>query len=147
MTAIYGSLPRVLAGFLIAPAAASVALACYEPLFGGLPYIERVMRSSVVYCLFGAYPLTLIFAMPIFFALRPRIQPTALLCIVSGALIASFPWVFFALVGSIPGVPENLSRSWLDLLEMALVGAGTGACFWFIIAGPVSRRSLHAKPN
>jgi len=69
---------RILLAFAVVPLIASAGMASMQPGFAGLPPLERIARTTIVYAFFGAYPAVLILGIPAYFLLRPRLQPSLL---------------------------------------------------------------------
>lgn len=141
---------RIGAAFLLAPLVGSFALALIQPAYDGLPYWDRVARTTYLYALLGAYPQTLVFGVPAFFILRPRVKPSALSCGVTGALVAIVPWLLLNLMmGGLntPTAGEELpiqekQPTWFGLVGLltslgwlAAAGAFAGVAFWAIAVG------------
>ena len=136
---------RVFWAFILAPAVGAFALACYEPLYSGLPHlVDRIFQTFYVYLVVGAYPPTLIFGLPAYLILRRRIRPTALNCAIAGAIVAALPWILIGLLslpdyatedGHITNENGHLTLWGLyDLAKLAgpiaLIGSFTGVVFW-----------------
>lgn len=130
-----------------------MVMACLEPLYAGLPSLEdRIVRTAMIYCLFGAYPMTLVFGVPAFFVLRKRLRPSVLNCGLAGVGVAGIPTLILAIMPN--GTTEAIDDGhvtvlhghrtmwgWLfagqGVLEMAAYGLLAGLIFWAIIAvGP-----------
>jgi hypothetical protein len=149
----------IIAAFFAAPTVAALVMACLEPLYAGLPSLaDRIVRSALIYCLFGAYPMTLIFGVPAFFLLRRRLRPSALNCGLAGASVAGIPSLILAIMPN--GTAESIDDGhvtvlhghrtmwgWLfagqGVLEMAAFGLLAGLVFWAIVAVG-SKRSMLA---
>jgi hypothetical protein len=149
---------RIAAAFIVAPLIAAATMACYEPLYDGLPSeAERIFKTWMVFCLFGAFPATILAGVPTFLFLRSRVRPTALNCTLAGGFVAAAP----SLVLSILSVPDAAIEDghvtvrhghltlWGWLLraefigEIAAFGLLGGLVFWFIAAaGSKSKVSL-----
>lgn len=90
---------RVLLAFSVAPGLASLALAWAQPLYAGLPDLwSRVARSTFLYAFFGAYPLTILFGLPLYFTIRGRLKPTLLNCSWAGTVTAAAPCLLLGLL-------------------------------------------------
>lgn len=140
---------RLVAAFVAAPTVAASALAVVQPGYFGLPYIEAVYRTAVSYALFGAYPLTIIFAVPAYFILRKRVRAKIVNCALTGAIIAALPWFFIGAFGRTGNAWTNdrptlidgqlTAYGWAELaLIMLLIGAAgaiAGAVFWLVAVG------------
>ncbi len=140
---------RVIAGFIVAPAAVAIVLAAVAPLYAGLDsYGERVWRTAPAYGLFGGYTPALVFGVPAYMLLAQRVTPTPLRCALVGAVVAALPWSFLS-IGSMPDQASIDDRAtvvdgvqtiygWLEAGKfvggIALVGALTGLLFWLIAA-------------
>lgn len=142
---------RVLLAFLIAPGIAALALATFQPAYGGLGhYFYRVWRTTIAYGLIGAYPSALIFGVPAFLILRNRIAGTWKNCAVVGACVAAVPWLIIILVSpnadqaSVGGRATVIDGrltvfGWLNYLQsvgfIAISGAFAGLLFWLVATG------------
>lgn len=62
----YPPIWRALLAFAIVPGFAAFLMATVEPAYAGLdsPF-ERIWRTGVIFSLFGAYPLAVIFGLPL----------------------------------------------------------------------------------
>jgi hypothetical protein len=142
------SIRRVAAGFLIAPLTAALAFACFAPAYGGLPLFERIFRTTVLVASI-AYLQTAILALPAYFVLRDRAQPSILNLTLAGATVAAAPWALILMLlpqsGSswagrtatmINGI--RTPAGWLELggliASIAALGALAGVVFWFLAA-------------
>ena len=135
--------------FFIAPSFTAFAIACFWTGYDGLPdWWERIYRSTFLYLLFGL-PQALLFGVPVYFLLRNRVRPTLLNCSLTGAAIASLPWLALNLLVSGPDyafsgghiTDQNGHKTlagWLDLATgigwLALAGLFSGLVFWFVAA-------------
>jgi len=145
---------RLIAAFLITPALAALGFAIIEPGYDGLPRMEAVGRSALLYAFFGAYPSALIFGVPAYLALRKNVRATVLNCALAGAIIAAIPWLLFGLA---PGADQAWTDNhptiinghytlygWIEfaqfLLTIAAGGAAGGAIFWLIAAAKLPKR-------
>lgn len=151
---------RVAAAFVVAPTLAAFLLACYQPLFAGVPdRMDRVLRTTVTFCQFYAYPATLLLGVPIFFFLRSflrtTVRPTPLNCALAGVVVAVTPWLLLLLLSGAPDHAVAGSRvtaidgqwtvwGWIGNARFtALIGtAGAvgGAVFWIVAAARLTRR-------
>lgn len=136
--------------FLVAPGAAALLMAIFEPAYAGLPDpMERVLRTARILGLLGAYPTTIFIGIPGYLMLRRHLAPTALNCSLGGAAIAALPWTLLILLPS--GVSDasiggratvidghNTLYGWVTdvefVLEIAAFGAAGGLVFWLIAA-------------
>lgn len=140
---------RIAAAFLLVPAFAALLFAIAMPAYDGLPTMaERIWRSALIYGLVGAYPPTIVFGLPAYFALRRRFDPSVFNCALVGAVVATLPWMFLVLVSppdqaSIGGRATVINGTytafgWLmnaqTLGPIAVAGALSGALFWAIAA-------------
>jgi hypothetical protein len=146
---------RIVAGFLVAPLVAALAMAFVEPLFNGLPFSERVYRTTIVYCVFGAYPSTVILGLPAFFLLRRRVRASPINCALAGACVAALPWLVLWLVStpdySFDGGHVAVANGhttgwgWIELVEMLLempaFGGLAGAAFWLVASAGVEKQA------
>lgn len=138
---------RIVAAFVIAPLMAAIALALFEPGYGGLTFFDRTYRSTIMYASIGAYPPTVLLGVPAYRVLKSRMRTTAFNCAGTGAAIASLPWL--VLVTSLPGPDQamldghvtyqNGVKTWWGWISdlylvgtIATAGAFAGICFWFI---------------
>ncbi|TFU00054.1 hypothetical protein EUV02_15515 [Polymorphobacter arshaanensis] len=140
---------RVIVGFIVVPALAAFVLAYFMPAYDGLTNAtERVLRTAIMYALFGAYPPTILIGIPAYFALRNRFDLNLLNCSMVGAALAALPWILISLVSSpdqasTDGRPTVVAGSmtafgWLSLAQfvgqIAVFGALGGGFFWAIVA-------------
>jgi hypothetical protein len=118
---------RVAIAFVTAPTAAALALAWVVPLYGVMPdHAQPVIGSAVLYA-FGAYATTLVFGLPTFLALRRRLRPTLIRCILVGVAVAAAPWLLLALF-----TPRGDAAITDFVARIAAVGAVGGAVFWLL---------------
>ena len=140
---------RVIAAFLIAPGFAALLMAMLMPAYDGIPDpLERVWRSALIFAVFGAYPTTLIFAIPAFFMLRRHFDAKLLNCSLAGAGVAALPWLILSMISQPDSASTNgratvidgslTTYGWLEILtfvgQIAAFGAAGGALFWVIAA-------------
>jgi hypothetical protein len=108
--------------------------------------LDRVLRTSIAYLVFGAYPSAVIIGLPTFLALKRRVKPTAFNCALVGAFVASLPWLALGLLGTadysyddghitaIHG--QKTLWGWIYLAELvgqiALIGLLGGLVFWLV---------------
>jgi len=137
---------RIAFGFFAAPLVPA-ALWLLPGLWGGAPlasYGSQVMLVAV----YGAYPATMLLAVPAFFALRRRIRPRLITILLAGGLIAAAPWPSLMLllpnpeeawIGSCRTVVDG-KTTWCGYLEgmkfIAFVfglGAIGGVAFWICV--------------
>ena len=139
---------RVLAGLLLAPALAAIAMSVVSPAYDGLPdMIERVWRTAEFYAVFGAYPTAVLVGVPTYFVLRRHFRPTILNCAWAGALVAAFPWIVLtfvvkgadqASVNDRPTVIDGVMTAygWLlraeTIAQIAAFGLFGGLVFWAV---------------
>jgi len=118
-------------------------------MYAGLPSLsERVFRTAVDDALFGAYPAALVLGVPALLALRGRVRASPLNCAVTGAVVASLPWLLLGLISS-PDFASSDGHTtvqdgamtwwgWVELFEfvgaIALAGAAGGIVFWAVAA-------------
>lgn len=146
---------RVLLAFILTPLIISLAVAVAMPLYAGNPnYLERVLRTSFVYFLYGALPPTIVFGAPAFLLLRKLVRPTLLNCAAVGAVIAALPWFLLGLLSGADQASTGgratiingryTAYGWLDfgefLLMTAAAGAVGGAIFWAIAAARLQKQ-------
>ncbi|NZD62133.1 hypothetical protein HX900_13550 [Rhizobium sp. WYCCWR 11290] len=138
---------RVVAAFVLVPLLVALVLACFQPLYAGLPNLaERIRRTAIFYAFFGSYPATILFGVPAYFFLKSRVRATALNCAATGAVVAPFPWLLLGLFSN-PDYAYSDGHvthhngmktlwGWVDLLtgvgEFAALGAFAGLVFWCI---------------
>jgi hypothetical protein len=140
---------RVIAAFVLTPFLAALAFAAAFPLYGGLPhYLDRVVRSAMLYWIFGALPWALLFGIPAYLVLKKVLLPRLLWCALAGAIIAALPWLLLGLnpsadqasVGGRATVinGDYTAFGWQQFAQSILViaagGAAGGAIFWLIAA-------------
>jgi hypothetical protein len=146
---------RIVLAFLIAPFAAALAMALYQPLYNGLPnMVERIYQTTYTLCGFYAYPTTVILGIPAFGVLRHKVGASLFNCVVAGACIASLPWLALTLIPtggsgfanghelSVNG--HNTLWGWIEeakiVFAIAVAGSLAGAIFWLIaVAGAKNR--------
>jgi hypothetical protein len=112
--------------------------------------VDRIVRSFVMYLIFGACPPTVLVGLPTYLVLRKRLRPTPLNCALAGSAVASLPWLLLDVI--LPGADyafdgghvtvehgQKTLWGWLDLAmasgSFALLGAFAGVVFWVIAAG------------
>ena len=146
---------RIAVAFVVAPVVAAIAVAWFDSLHGELRKpVAQVLGTAIAYALVGAYPPTLVIAVPAFFALHRTLRATALNCVLVGAVVAAMPWLLLALLlpsgdnATINGHSARIDGrttlwGWFVLGRfIAMVaGAGTvgGAVFWLVGMARVSR--------
>ena len=145
---------RIAVAFLAAPVAAAIAMAWFDALHGELREpAGRVLSTAIAYAMMGAYPPTLMLGVPAFFALRRRLWPTPLNCMLVGAAVAALPWVLIELLlpggdnaevnGRATRIDERTTLwGWFVVgrfvATVAGAGAVGGAVFWLVAAARVS---------
>lgn len=149
---------RIFLGFLFAPIAAGFALACFEPLYAGLPDMsDRIMRSAFDYGVIGGYPTALIFGAPMYLWLRNRLKPSLINCSLTGGAVAAAPWLIIAILPS-PAISEQTGPhvtvanhirtiwGWFEagdfIAKMGGVGLIGGGCFWLVAAAGHRTRTM-----
>lgn len=145
---------RVAVAFVAAPLVVAVGLAWAEPPYGGPDRMRRVVEAGIAYALVGAYPPALLLGVPAFLALRRRLRPTALNCMLVGAAVAALPWLLLGplLPGSddatIMGRATRIDGrttpwGWFLLARFVAMTAGAGAVggavFWLTAAARMPR--------
>lgn len=149
---------RVVTAFMVAPTLAAFVLACYMPLYAGLPdLMDRVLRTTATFCLFYAYPVTVLLGVPSFFLLRTRVRPTILHCAFTGSAVVALPWLLLVLLSEAPDYAMVGNRvtaidgqttmwGWIELAKsITLIGAAGalgGAVFWIVAAAGLTRKPL-----
>ena len=138
---------RIALAFIVTPGLASLGLACAMPLYAGLPDLwDRIVRTALMYAMFGAYPPTIVLGLPLYLALKERLRPTLLNCAWAGAVTAALPPLLLGLIAN-PTYAYSGGHvthdhgmrtlwGWLDLGTgvgwMALIGTLTGVAFWLV---------------
>jgi hypothetical protein len=145
---------RVVAAFLIAPFVAASIFGVAAPAYAGLPdLLDRIVKSTIAYLLFGAYPTAFLLGVPAFLFLRRRLRPTAVNCALVGSMIASLPWLALGLLSPVnysydDGHVTTLNGQktpwgWIDLAtlvgQMAALGLLGGLVFWLVAAARLRR--------
>jgi hypothetical protein len=140
---------RIAAAFIVAPLIAAATMACFEPLYDGLPSeAERIFKTWMIFCLFGAYPATILAGVPTFLFLRSRVRPTALNCTLAGGFVAAAPSLVLSILSGPDAaiddghvtVRHGHLTLWGWLLEAQVIGEIAafgllgGLVFWFIAA-------------
>jgi hypothetical protein len=138
---------RLVLGFLAGPATACLLFASLSPLYEGLPLGERIARTALT-AAFVVYPITLLIGVPTYLALKARVRPSAMNCVLAGAGVAALPWLAFSFLAT----PDEASTDgvvtahhhlltvagWLELLPfvggIALLGAVAGVVFWCAVS-------------
>jgi hypothetical protein len=155
---------RVIPAFLIAPFSSSLLLACWEPLYQGLPMTERITSTTETYYIFYALPVALILGIPVFSFLRHRVQANWLNGGIAGGGIAVMPLIIFILPCMMcPGTNSyaqvghhvveinghtTLWGWWNGLCSAAqiwAIGFAGGLTFWLVAAAKWSC-PFHTKP-
>jgi hypothetical protein len=150
---------RVVAAFLIAPMVASLATACVEPEYLGLPSIwERMFQTALMFSVLAAYPSTVVIGAPVFSLLRTKVAASLANCALAGACVAAAPWLaldlsptpnFSASAGFRATVVDGHFTvwGWIEhgkfVLEIGGFGAFGGVVFWLVaVAGAVRRTQI-----
>jgi hypothetical protein len=124
---------RIVAAFLLAPLGAACVLAYFFPAAHGVPWAESIVRTTFIYGVFGAYPLTIVFGTPLFLILRNRVRATPVSCAVSGSVVVLVPALLLLAFH-----PASKDGSWLEAAAILSGAAGlglvAGLLFWFIAA-------------
>lgn len=145
---------RVILAFALAPGLAALVAASFEPLYQGLPYVERVLRTGLVFAIFG-YAVSLIIGVPTYLALSRRVRASWLNCSLAGAVIAALPWLLLFMV--VPSADHanfdgkatvvNGSRTLYGFLKeleivglIGLFGFVGGFIFWLVATAGFSNR-------
>lgn len=136
---------RILLAFAVVPLIASAGMASLQPGFAGLPFLERIARTTFVHAVFGAYPSVLILGVPAYLLFRRRLQPSLLNCVWVAAAVAALPWAILgfatpdeaAIEGRITVIGGVRTLwGWVYFarvaLTLCLVGGIAGAIFWVI---------------
>ena len=110
---------RIVVAFAVASTVAAFVLAGLYTVQGGIPSVtSTVLRTTLALCLYGAWPATLLLAVPTYLVLRRRVRPTLLNGMVTGAILA-------ALLSSAPGPFMRPSDAWVGGREVILDGQTT----------------------
>lgn len=142
---------RIIAAFVFAPLIAAFAFCVVFPAYAGLSdYWTRVFRTLPLVAVFGAYLPTLLFGIPAYLIAVRHLRPSALSCVVVGAVVASIPWTLLGLTARPDAAYTNgratvvdgtmTAYGWLEfgqtILTISLFGALGGLAFWVLaIAG------------
>lgn len=159
---------RVIIGFLIAPYLSAALLSCFGQFYEGLPMLDRIIRTTNLFSIFGAYPTAIIVGIPAFLYLRQIARPTWINCGISGGCVAALPWVLFGPLFLLPTNSGDFAREnghiilinghttlwglWYGIVwvsQIWAVGLAGGLTFWFIAAARFDhtcRRAKKAKP-
>ena len=147
---------RIAVAFALTPLIVALAFACMEYLHEG-PKGE-LLRSigwlTYAAALFGGYPVTLVFGIPLYLILRTQLIASVLNCAVVGSLITALPW--FLIQARITPLSEfdfghitvehgiRTLWGWLVVLSsvgvFAALGGFGGFVFWAIAIMPTTRR-------
>jgi hypothetical protein len=112
---------RIVFGFVLAPLLASAVYALYDSTVS-----ERFFGTVIFIAKIGAYPVTIVVALPIYFLLKGRVKPKlATICLIAG-LTATLPW---ALITTSPRV----------LTPIFLSGVFGGVVFWLLAVCPLPK--------
>ncbi len=144
---------RIILAFLLVPAFASLVLACGAPLGSGADMSERILSTTMLYAVFGAYPATILFGLPAFALLHGRAEPTILRCAAVGAAVAAAPWLLLSLFSSPNSasfeghatVVDGWRTAWGWIIAtraiavIAAAGAIGGVAFWIVAAARLKR--------
>ena len=153
---------RIVSAFIVAPLIAATAMASFEPMVAGptRSVSESIFESMMLYCLFGAYPATILFGVPAFLCLRHRVRPTALNCSLAGAFVSAMPWLILILLqpnNSSGSVNGHVTVSWGHITlwgwtlyaeyisEIGAFGLLGGLAFWLI--GAAGTKSEAVAPG
>jgi len=133
---------RVAAAFLVAPIFASILMGLAFLVVG---YLEGSPAASVhsAALLIGMFSLplalltTLLFGVPAYVLLKPRVERRLVGAILTGAVTAPIGWTGLEIAmalekRSVDSLPTNL---WFIGL-LAAVGAAAGIVFWWVAVGP-----------
>ncbi len=138
---------RVAAAFIAAPLFASLLTGAGLATFtGGAmgPWLPMAFGIAVV-ALMVAAPLTVVLGIPAYLLLRRRVKARLTGSALTGAAIAATPWLAVVLAGAASG---SLAEPWTILWPLGLlivVGAASGALFWWIAFAPRGRRGPAAR--
>ena len=145
---------RIVVAFVLAPLTGAFAFSCWNPGFMGLEsHSERVIRSTITVVFFAGSPAALMLGVPAFLILKNRARASMINCALTGAIVASLPWLLLVLLSS----PDEASSGghvtahegaktwwgWLEALEIVgqsiAFGALGGAIFWMVAAAGSGR--------
>lgn len=148
---------RITVALIVVPLIASFAYAVYSPAYQGLPdMMERVVRTTEVVAVIGAYPPTLVLGIPLLLYFWGRVGPSLANCVMAGAFVATFPWICLV-VFSGPDQAytddhityQNGMMTWWGFLEtaellaeIAVFGIAAGGLFWLVAAASVKRQPV-----
>ena len=156
---VYPPAWRVVVAFITAPAIAALLMATIAPAYSdALPMLERILKTAILYAVFGAYPFTLVLGLPAYLLLRHHIKPTIINCMAVGSAVVVLPALIISMMPS--GVTQSsvggraiivdgqrTLYGWQtfaeSLLHLAAYGAVGGFVFWLIVAG--FRRSADVR--
>jgi hypothetical protein len=139
-------------GFLLAPFVAALLLACWAPFYEGEPMPQRIVQTAQIYCIYGAYPLAVIFGIPTYkFCRSLNMRPSWLNCAIGGAGIAGIPSFLMELLMTMSFSPGEIARenghdlivnghatlwAWRDALisvsQISTVAFIGGLVFWIV---------------
>ena len=119
---------RIATAFLVVPIAMAFMVACIQPVAHGVGLLENIARTTVIYALFGTYPVTLALAVPAYLLVRNRLRPTLFNCAGIGGMVAAVPTLLLIVFR-----PAEIAQS--AILAGAIgIGLLAGAAFWLIAA-------------
>jgi hypothetical protein len=119
----------VLLGFILAPLVASLLLAWWAPLFDR----DSIMRDTLTYGIFGAYPLAAMIGVPAYACcMGANMRPTWLNCAIVGACVPGGPSLMVALLMAAPQGPGNFIRE--DGHDLLVNGHTTLWGWWYYLS-------------
>lgn len=134
---------RIVLAFLAAPLAPAFLYAL-QTLFDGLPN-GSYFKTGMTFAVLGGYPAALLFGVPLFFALRNRVDPRLWVLVLAGGGVAAAPWILLTLFAPQPDQAQIGTRitvldgrmtlwGWLEsgamIGQVFLLGAVGGLVFW-----------------
>ncbi|WP_416066730.1 hypothetical protein ACK9YZ_11720 [Rhizobium sp. ZK1] len=134
------------------PLIASFAYAVYNPAYQGLPdMMERIVRTTEVVAVIGAYPPTLVLGIPLLLYFRGRVRPSLANCAMVGAFVATVPWMCLVVFSGPDQASiddhityQNGTMTWWGFLEAlqwlgetAVFGIAAGGLFWLVAAAGI----------
>ncbi len=116
---------NVVLGFILAPFVSALLLAFLWPLCGR----AQLIQTTILYCIFGAYPLAIVFGIPTYNYCRfYNVRPTWLNCAMAGACIAGCPCFLVLLLMAMSSGRQDMIRE--DGHNLLVNGHTT--LFWYL---------------